>query len=115
MIYALSAPLRDAIETTGATTLWLDLLPDRSPENIAERLAKPRGKDSLSNHLRKRLAIDGVKTLLLRETLPAAELSDPAKLAAALKALPIVLHRPRPIAEASAAPAASSSPNWTKT
>ncbi|ANE53947.1 TIGR03862 family flavoprotein [Methylomonas sp. DH-1] len=100
LIYALSAPLRDAIAAAGAATLWLDLLPDRSPENIAERLAKPRGKDSLSNYLRKRLAIDGVKTLLLREALPAAELNNSVKLAAALKALPIVLHRPRPIAEA---------------
>ncbi len=100
LIYALSAPLRDEIETTGTATLWLDLLPDRSLENIAERLAKPRGKDSLSNHLRKRLGIDGVKTLLLREALPASELNDPTKLVAALKALPIVLQRPRPIAEA---------------
>lgn len=100
LIYALSAPLRDAIAAAGSATLWLDLLPDRSPENIAERLAKSRGKDSLSNYLRKRLAIDGVKTLLLREALPAAELNKPAKLVAALKALPIVLHRPRPIAEA---------------
>ena len=100
LIYALSAPLRDAIAAAGSATLWLDLLPDRSPENIAERLAKPRGKDSLSNYLRKRLAIDAVKTLLLREALSAAELNEPAKLAAALKALPIVLHRPRPIAEA---------------
>ncbi len=100
LIYALSAPLRDAIAAAGSATLRLDLLPDRSPDNIAERLAKPRGKDSLSNYLRKRLAIDGVKTLLLREALSAAELNEPAKLAAAVKALPIVLHRPRPIEEA---------------
>ncbi|TPQ29486.1 TIGR03862 family flavoprotein [Methylomonas koyamae] len=100
LIYALSAPLRDAIASAGSATLWLDLLPDRSPENIVERLAKPRGKDSLSNHLRKRLGIDGVKTLLLREVLTADKMNDPAQLAAALKALPIQLHRPRPIAEA---------------
>lgn len=100
LIYALSAPLRDAIASAGSATLWLDLLPDRSLENIAERLAKPRGKDSLSNHLRKRLGIDGVKTLLLREVSSADEMNDPAQLAAALKALPIQLHSPRPIAEA---------------
>ncbi|WP_445371906.1 NAD(P)/FAD-dependent oxidoreductase [Methylomonas sp. HW2-6] len=100
LIYALSAPLRDAIASAGSATLWLDLLPDRSPENIVERLAKPRGKDSLSNHLRKRLGIDGVKTLLLRELLTVDEMNDSAQLAAALKALPIQLHSPRPIAEA---------------
>ena len=100
LIYALSAPLREAIEATGSATLWLDLLPDRSPENVVERLAKPRGKDSLSNFLRKRLGIDGVKTLLLREVLTSDGMNEPSKLAAALKALPIQLHSPRPLAEA---------------
>lgn len=100
LIYALSAPLRDAIAAAGSATLWLDLLPDRSMDNIVERLAKPRGKDSLSNYLRKRIGIDGVKTLLLREAIASAELNDPVKLATTLKALPIQLIGPRPLAEA---------------
>ncbi len=100
LMYALSAPIRDEIAAKGSSTIALDLLPDRSLENVRERLAAPRGKDSMSNYLRKRLGIDGVKTLLLREVLAPAELNDPAKLAAILKALPIKLTATRPIEEA---------------
>lgn len=100
LIYALSAPLRDEIAASGSTAIQLDLLPDRSLANIIDRLAKPRGKDSLSNHLRKRLGISGAKAALLREALSAAEMDDPAKLAITLKALPITLNATRPIAEA---------------
>ncbi|WP_269454862.1 TIGR03862 family flavoprotein [Methylomonas methanica] len=100
LIYALSAPLRDEIAASGSAAIQLDLLPDRSLANIIDRLAKPRGKDSLSNHLRKRLGISGAKAALLREALSAAEMVDPAKLAETLKALPIALTATRPIAEA---------------
>nr|WP_305890990.1 TIGR03862 family flavoprotein [Methylomonas sp. WSC-7] len=100
LIYALSAPVREEIAARGSALIQLDLLPDRSLANIIDRLAKPRGKDSLSNHLRKRLGISGAKAALLRETLSAAEMDDPAKLAITLKALPITLTATRPIAEA---------------
>jgi len=100
LIYALSAQLRDEIAASGLAAIQLDLLPDRSLANIIERLAAPRGKDSLSNHLRKRLGISGAKAALLREALSAAEMDDPAKLAITLKALPITLSATRPIAEA---------------
>lgn len=100
LIYALSAPLRDEIAASGSAAIELDLLPDRSLANIIDRLATPRGKDSLSNHLRKRLGISGAKAALLREALSAAEMDDPAKLAETLKALPIALTATRPIAEA---------------
>ena len=42
-IYALSAPLRDAIERAGAATLELDFKPDVSAEELAQRLARARG------------------------------------------------------------------------
>jgi hypothetical protein len=100
LIYALSAPLRDEIGVSGSAAIQLDLLPDRSLANIIDRLVKPRGKDSLSNHLRKRLGISGAKAALLREALSAAEMDDPSKLAKTLKALPITLTATRPIAEA---------------
>ncbi|WP_269454632.1 TIGR03862 family flavoprotein [Methylomonas methanica] len=100
LIYALSGPLRDEIAASGSAAIQLDLLPDRSLANIIDRLAKPRGKDSLSTHLRKRLGISGAKAALLREALSAAEMDDPAKLAMTLKALLITLSASRPIAEA---------------
>jgi uncharacterized flavoprotein (TIGR03862 family) len=100
LIYALSAPLRDEIAASGSAAIQLDLLPDRSLANSIDRLAAPRSKDSLSNHLRKRLGISGAKAALLRETLSAAEMDDPLKLTITLKALPITLSATRPIAEA---------------
>ena len=90
-IYAVSGALRDGAGLT------IDLLPDLTVEEIATRLAKPRGKTSLSNHLRKSLKLTGVKAALLREGGP---LPDGAALAARIKALPLVLDGPAPIDEA---------------
>lgn len=99
-IYALSAPLREEIATKGAAILTLDLAPDRSLSSLIERISKPRGKQSMTNHLRKCLGIDGVKAGLLREFVPATDFNDPRKLGFAIKALSIKLIASRPIAEA---------------
>ena len=100
LIYALSAPIREQINANGCSTIHLDLLPDRSEASIVERLNAPRGKNSFSNHLRKRLGIDGVKAALLRETASSERLNNPQQLAHHLKALPITLNATRPLAEA---------------
>jgi uncharacterized flavoprotein (TIGR03862 family) len=100
LIYALSAPLRDTIAATGAALIHLDLSPGRAPARLIDDLSRPRGKASMANHLRKRAGIDGVKAALLHERLPPADLNDPARLAAAIKALPLPLLAPRPLDEA---------------
>ena len=89
-VYALSAPLREAIARDGAATLTVDLRPDLSIEALALRLAKSRGKDSVSNWLRKAAGLSPVGVGLLREipgTLP--EGSD--KLARRIKAVRLSL------------------------
>jgi uncharacterized flavoprotein (TIGR03862 family) len=100
LVYALSAPLRDQIAAAGSTTIWLDLAPDHSAGRVAAEVLRPRGSRSMSSHLQSRLGIKGVKAGLLRECLGAADYADPARLAAAIKALPLVLKRARPIDEA---------------
>ncbi len=100
LIYAMSAPLRNRITEDGSALIYLDLLPDRELSLVVARLSVPRGKHSLSNFLRKRLNIDGVKVALLREVLSSGDMNNPRLLAAALKALPIKLTATRPIAEA---------------
>jgi uncharacterized flavoprotein (TIGR03862 family) len=100
LIYALSAQLRDAIAARGAVEIRLDLVPGRDAARLAGDLARPRGSRSLSEHWRRHAAIDGVKAGLLRETLSGEGLQDPARVAKALKALPLTLVRPRPIDEA---------------
>jgi uncharacterized flavoprotein (TIGR03862 family) len=100
LIYALSAPLRDQIAATGSATIYLDLAPDFSAERVAADVAHPRGARSMSSHLQSRLGIKGVKSGLLRECLAKEQFADPGLLAAAIKRLPLVLKRARPIDEA---------------
>lgn len=100
LIYALSAGIRDRIAAHGATTIELDLLPDWSMERVQQELSHPRGSRSMSSFLQSRLHVKGVKTGLLHETLDKDAFHDPRRVAAALKALPITLHAPRPIDEA---------------
>jgi uncharacterized flavoprotein (TIGR03862 family) len=100
LIYALSAQLRDAIAAQGSTQIHLDLAPSHDAAQLAHELARPRGGRSLSEHLRRRVGIDGVKAGLLREVLDKSALQDPQRVAATIKALPLTLLRARPIEEA---------------
>lgn len=100
LIYALSAPLRDAIEQTGGATLTLDLLPGHELSRVIAEVARPRGARSLASHLQSRLGLKGVKVALLHEFLSRDALLDPARLARAIKALPLRLKAPRPLDEA---------------
>lgn len=99
-IYALSNYLREQIKHSGSATLEVDLLPDLSIEKIIQRLNKPRGKNSLSNFLRKQLNLSPAKLMLLRELTTKAQCDDPAQLAGALKKLLLTLVATRPIDEA---------------
>jgi predicted flavoprotein YhiN len=100
LVYALSARLRDTIAVEGTATLLVDLLPQHSPAQVLAETRRPRGPRSLSTHLKSRLGLQGAKMALVHELLDAQQLADPDALAQALKALPIPLARPRPVAEA---------------
>jgi uncharacterized flavoprotein (TIGR03862 family) len=100
LIYSLSAALRDEIERGGSATLYLDLLPDWSEQRVHDEVHHPRGSRSLGSHLQSRLGLKGVKANLLREVLGAEGYADPARLAAAIKSLPLKLIAPRPLSEA---------------
>ena len=100
LIYALSAPIREAINRHGAATVHIDLLPSKPLDKVRAALAKPRGSRSMSKHLHSQLGLDGVKAALLRELAPAEHFNDPAQLALAIKALPLTLVNTRPMDEA---------------
>ena len=92
-IYALSRPLR------AGAPLTVDLLPDLAQSEVQRRLAVARGKQSMANHLRRKLKLGPVRHALLNEfarPLP----SDPAALAAVVKALPVPHGGPRPLDQA---------------
>jgi len=82
-IYALSKGLR---EHPGHPVI-IDFRPDLTEEVLAQRLARPRGKDSLSNFLRKAAGLSPVAINLLRETGTQPD-------AKGIKAMPLKLERP---------------------
>ncbi|MFR0675678.1 TIGR03862 family flavoprotein [Enterobacterales bacterium AW_CKDN230030176-1A_HGKHYDSX7] len=100
LVYALSAPIRQRLEQAGHATVLLDLLPDRPLDTLVRALSKPRGSRSMAKHLQSQIGLDGVKAALLREVTDSTVFADPARLAQAIKALPIELVRTRPLDEA---------------
>ncbi len=113
-IYALGPAIRDGISKDGFCEIMIDLAPDLSRETVVTRLAGGPGKESVSNFFRKRLGLSGAAFSLLRFAAarakigegargpvdPAGVLRYPEAAAALVKALPVLLLRPRPMEEA---------------
>lgn len=93
-VYGLSRPLRNALDRDGKAVLMLDLVPDIPLQKLKEKLNRPRGKHSLSNHIRKSAGLKGVKAGLLRECLDKETFNSMDDLAQAIKNLPIDLKAP---------------------
>jgi uncharacterized flavoprotein (TIGR03862 family) len=86
-LYALSSVLREAMPAT----VEIDLRPDLTEAQVAAKLARPRGKESLANFLRKVLNLSPLAINLLRETGVGPE---------RLKAVPLALTGAQPVARA---------------
>jgi uncharacterized flavoprotein (TIGR03862 family) len=103
-IYALSADLREAIDSSGQATLHVALRPDVEPGDLVARLSAPKGKQTLSNWLRKAAHLSPVGIGLLQEAAIAsgAVLSSlsPENLARLINGVPIKLNGTAPIARA---------------
>jgi len=97
-IYALSAALRDAIAAHGPVSITLDLRPDLSRAEVALRLDARARAETVSASLRKAIGLSPVAIALMQEVLhqgrPAASLAE------VVKALPLRLEAPAPIARA---------------
>ncbi len=91
-VYALSSPVRDALETSDKVNLRLDLTPQFTLEKLQQRLAKPRGKQSFSNFLRKAAGLAPVEIALLREAGPLAENTN--EVAQRIKSLNLTVREP---------------------
>ncbi|HHS94870.1 MAG TPA: TIGR03862 family flavoprotein [Rhodobacterales bacterium] len=91
-IYAVSRAVREGAGLT------LDLCPDWTQDEVAARLARPRGKATLAAHLRKALRLDPARLALLMEF--GRPLPEGADLAARIKALPVRHGGLRPLDEA---------------
>jgi uncharacterized flavoprotein (TIGR03862 family) len=90
-VYALSAPLREAIAARGSATLLLDLRPDLDAATLARKLDEPRRGQSLSTFLRKAAGLPPVAIGLVQEALHGGATAPLAEL---VKALPLRLEAP---------------------
>ena len=103
-VYALSAELRDAILRDGQATLNIALRPDLGADELVKKLSAPRGKQSLSNFLRKAANLSPVAIGLLHEVAKASGMSlasmPSADLARLINTVPIKLTGVAPIARA---------------
>ena len=102
LIYAISAPLRDLIDTNGEKTaeFFLDWLPNMTVEQIIKKLDQPRKGMSFSNVLRKKLNVPALTNALLKECCPTLNNNNSTDVANAIKAMPMRPQQTRPIDEA---------------
>jgi predicted flavoprotein YhiN len=100
VFYAVGATLRDTIGRDGHALVVLDLHPDRSRSDVARLLATRRAGDSTRAWLRRRLGLAPVTIGLLREATGNRLPSDPAQMAALVKAAPLRLVGVQPLARA---------------
>ncbi len=99
-VYALAAPIRDALAEGSGAIVHIDLRPDLSLAETARRLSAPRKKQSLASFLRKTLGLAPAAIALLHETKGAGLPAEPEALAKRIKAVPLPLAAPFPIERA---------------
>ncbi|WP_369060394.1 TIGR03862 family flavoprotein [Caulobacter sp. 73W] len=90
-VYALSSPLRDAVEGQGGAVVEIDLRPDLSAGQIENKLARGRKGESVANLLRKTLNLSPAAIGLLREAAGVNLPATPVALSLLVKAAPIRL------------------------
>ncbi|WP_024574638.1 MULTISPECIES: TIGR03862 family flavoprotein [unclassified Afipia] len=94
-IYALSAPLREAVLAHGEAALHVALRPDLAMSDLTARVSTPRQKQSMSTYLRKAAGLSPVAIGLLQEAAIGGGLNlsamDSEALAAFIDAVPIKL------------------------
>ena len=99
-IYALSSQLRDRIADKGEAILYINFCPDRSIEDLRNRLDRPRGKQSQTDFLRRALGLSPIAINLMREAVGPSLPTDPAVLAQLVQAVPVTLTAAFPIERA---------------
>jgi uncharacterized flavoprotein (TIGR03862 family) len=98
-VYTLSASIRAAVDR-GDAVLLVDLQPDLSVANLAARLERRRTKDSVSSTLKRTVGLHPPTIAWLREVVGSALPTDPDRLAALMKAVPVRLDGLAPIGRA---------------
>ncbi len=100
VIYALSRSLRESVQQTGQAHLMLDLMPDLTEVQLAERLSKPIGKMTMTQFWRRQIGLEGVKLALVRDQVPKPLWIEGCAIAHAVKNLKITIQGMQPLDEA---------------
>ena len=87
--YALASSLRAEVEHGGGASLSLDLRPDASAAELARKLEREKGKQSLATFLRKTINLAKIETALLREASPLGLPRESEALAELIKNIPL--------------------------
>jgi uncharacterized flavoprotein (TIGR03862 family) len=87
--YALASSLRAEVERGGGATLSVDLRPDASVAELARKMERERGKQSLATFLRKTIKLAKIETALLREASPLGLPRESEALATLIKNIPL--------------------------
>lgn len=99
--YALTPALRTALSREQPATLWLNLKPDLTHDQLVQKLSKPRGSKSWGAFLQQTLNLGPPIPTLLREVAPPEIFnSSPESLAQLLQQLPLPVSGLRPLDEA---------------
>lgn len=100
-VYASGAAIREALDTAAAggstCVLEVDLRPGLDVGQLVERLERRRPKDSATSWLRRAVGLDPAAIGLMREAGSGALPSEPAAMAALIKAVPVTVTDTMPI------------------
>jgi uncharacterized flavoprotein (TIGR03862 family) len=96
-VYAISRPLREALEAGRPATLRIDLRPDQTVAELATRLSRRRPKDSRATALRRGAHLHPVDIGLLREVTGSRLPEDPQDVARLIKAIEVTPTATQPL------------------
>jgi uncharacterized flavoprotein (TIGR03862 family) len=99
-IYSHSGAIREALDRDGRCVVDIDLQPDLSVDQLIDRFAKRRPKDSTATFLHRTIGLKPAAASLLRESTANRIPADQADLAALVKSVPLVIEDAMPIARA---------------
>ena len=97
VIYSHSRKILNEIREKRCAIISIDFIPEKNYDEIFSLVSKEKGKNTLTNHLRKNLNLSGVRASLLREFTSPEKLKSAVALTKSIKALEIPIYQSQSI------------------
>jgi uncharacterized flavoprotein (TIGR03862 family) len=97
VIYTHSRRILNEMREKQRAIISIDLIPEKTYDEIFSLVSKEKGKNTLTNHLRKNLNLSGVRASLLREFTSPEKLKSIATLTKSIKELQIPIYQSQSI------------------